>query len=547
MSGPVSAAYSFTHADPQSRTLGRLLERAAADEPDRPWLLVGETGALSYGDVNRLVNSLASGLSARGVQKSDRLCVICPNGLESVLFWFAAAKLGAVYVPVNIHYRGPVLTHAIRVSGPKVVVVWSGLVDLVTAAIAEADMPVEIVAVTHDESAARPGSGLVWWETLRDHSQANLGIDVAPSDIQSIILTSGTTGPSKGVMVTHNQAYAFADIVGQATRLTPDDTYFTCLPLFHINAELTVLTGLVFRNSVALYERFSARRFWADIERTNATIVSLFGSMAQILLKGEDARARPNSLRACWAFPAGADVTPAMESTFGLKVLTAYPSTEANFVSVTSLDETSPPGSVGRVHPAFEVRIADEYDQPLPAGERGEILVRPREPYIMLLGYFGDPDATVRASRNLWYHSGDLGYFDSAGYLYFVDRLNDTIRRNGENISPVEVEQVINSNPDVIESAAVGVPGEFSETEVMAFVVPAPGARLEPSKLREWCAERMAYYMTPRHWELREALPKTPNGKIQRAVLRVEGTGKDTWSAPPDRSGGASSASSPTL
>lgn len=519
--------FTFTHADPEARTLASLLEAAAADEPDRSWLEVGATRSLTFGECDGLANRLANGLRARGVGSGDRVAVLCPNSVESLIAWFGSAKIGAVYVPINIHYRGPLLSHVLKTSSPAVVIAAESLAGFVRAAMPATEAT--LVVVTDDPLGATQAAGpWIYFDELLAESSISPTIRVLPSDAQSIVFTSGTTGPSKGVVVSHNQAYAFADIVGQATSLTRRDTYYTCLPLFHINAQLSVLTGLIFRSKVAIFPRFSAATFWDDIRLTEASVVSLFGSMATILLKHETAAsARQNTVRACWVFPSSRSIRESLERAFDVRVLTAYASTEANFVSVAALTGDCPPDSVGRVHPLFEVMISDSTDTALAAGTRGEILVRPLAPFITMLGYYAMPEATVSANANLWYHTGDVGYFDADGNLYFVDRLTDTIRRNGENISSMEVEAVVVDHPRVAECAVVGIDSELAEQDVMAFVVSRDDGGLSADELQAWCRDRMAYFMVPRFWKFVDELPKTPNGKVQKAVLKKQAVRTD--------------------
>ena len=344
--------------------------------------------------------------------------------------------------------------------------------------------------------------------------------EVEFSDLAQILYTSGTTGPSKGVMITHHQAYAFADYVAQAMEMTDDDVYYTCLPLFHVNAQLSVLAVVLTGGCLALYERFSASAFWGQVREVGATAVSLFGAMAYILYKQPPEDDQPNSLRVCWAFPAPYDILDDFERRYGFRVLTAYASTEANFVAIGGLHDDLPAGAAGRVHPRFEVKIVDADDQEVPPGVTGEIVTRPRDTFTMMLGYYRMPEITSEVFQNLWYHTGDAGRLDEHGYLYFVDRIKDVIRRRGENISSYEVEQAITSHPDVAECAAVAVRSELSEDEVMVVIVPRDGATVVPAEIVAWCTERMAYFMVPRFIRVVPELPKTPTGKVEKYQLR---------------------------
>jgi crotonobetaine/carnitine-CoA ligase len=330
-------------------------------------------------------------------------------------------------------------------------------------------------------------------------------------------------------MISHHQAYAFADFVSQAMEMGEDDVYYTCLPLFHVNAQLSVLSAVLTGGCVALYERFSASAFWGQVRAVGATAVSLFGAMAYILHKQPPEDDLPTSLRVCWAFPAPYDILEEFERRYGFKVLTAYASTEANFVAIGGVRDRLPSGSAGRVHPRFEVKVVDAEDREVPAGTAGEIVTRPRDPFTMMEGYYRMPETTVEVFRNLWYHTGDAGRIDDDGYLYFIDRIKDVIRRRGENISSYEVEQVITSHPAVAECAAVAARSELSEDEVMAVVVPREGATIEPAEIVAWCNDRMAYFMVPRFIRIVAELPKTPTGKVEKYQLRAAATSTGTW------------------
>lgn len=527
---PEPRRFNYTITDPSERVLGRLLGRRAALDPDRPCLLFKGDRLISYAELDRRADQVGAGLHELGVRQGDKVAVFLPNSPEFVYLIFGLARLGAVLVTVNVHYKGSLLRHLLNNSGAQLIIAHASLVDRVAevAGGLETQPKLLVLGGNAGHPAAPDRIEVIPEAALFELPPRSFDVQVRAWDLQQILYTSGTTGPSKGVMITHNQAYAFADYVAQAMRMTADDRYYSCLPLFHINSQLTLLGTILNGASTVLYERFSASSFWSEVSSSGATAFSMFGAMAYILYKQEAAGAEAESkVRVCWAFPAPYDILEDFERRFRLRVLTAYASTEANFVAIADLSDSLPRGAAGRVHPRFEVGIVDEDDQPLPPGKVGEIVTRSRDPYTMMLGYYRMPEASANAFRNLWYHSGDAGYVDDQGYLYFVDRIKDVIRRRGENISSYEVEEVVNGHPDVLESAAVPVKSEMSEDEIKIVVVPRPGVAIDPSDLARWCADRMAYFMVPRFIEIREELPKTPTGKVEKHKLRERSP--DLW------------------
>jgi crotonobetaine/carnitine-CoA ligase len=351
------------------------------------------------------------------------------------------------------------------------------------------------------------------------------------SDLATVLYTSGTTGPSKGVMMSHAHCYYFSWTVVENLGLKADDVDYTCLPLFHANARLMCSYPCLLAGAqIAMTGRFSLSGFWKDILHFGATVFNALGAIGPLLLS---ALPRPeetdNPARLAFMVPQPKD-HKAFEERFGLRVSTAYGMTEINLPTFNPLDEDLPAGSCGKAIPAYECMIVNECDEEVPLGEVGEMVVRPKEPYTLLSGYYNLPDKTVEACRNLWFHTGDAMYRDENGWFYFVDRIKDAIRRRGENISSFEVEAVLNSHPQILESAVVSVKDqELSEDEVKACLVLQPGETLAPEELIKYCVPRMPYFHVPRFIEIMESLPRTPSGKIRKVQLREQGLTPNTW------------------
>jgi crotonobetaine/carnitine-CoA ligase len=286
---------------------------------------------------------------------------------------------------------------------------------------------------------------------------------------------------------------------------------------------------LVLGTTAAIGARFSASGFWAEVRAFGATVFDFMGATLTILHKrpaaGDDAA---NPARLGWGVPLP-EFGPDFERRFDLRLVECYGSTDVGVPIYTRPDEPPRPGSCGRPIEAYQVRLVDAEDREVRAGEVGEIVVRPNEPSLILDGYLGMPEEMVRATRDLWFHTGDLARQDADGFVYFVGRHKDAIRRRGENISAFEVEEVVDLHPDVLESAAFGVPSELTEEEVMVAVVPRPGHTVEPTDLVSFCEPRMGRHMLPRYVEIVAALPKTPTEKVEKYRLVERGVGPRTW------------------
>ena len=330
--------------------------------------------------------------------------------------------------------------------------------------------------------------------------------------------------------MSHGQIYVEASECVEVEGSTSDDVYFTSLPVFHANARyLSILPAMLADAKVVIYERFSASRFWDQIRNTDATIFNTLGAVGMFLhnqpLKPDDG---DNPAKICLCAPMPPEIITDFEDRFKVKAMELYGLTETGAI-VYNPSSRNKPGSCGKATKSFEVVILDEDDQIVPPGVLGEIACRGRYPWAMSVGYYNMPDRTAETYRNFWFHTGDSGYIDEEGYLYFRDRIKDYIRRRGENISSSEIEAVINAFPKVLESAAVAVKSEVGEDEVKIVIVPKPGEEISPVELLDFCQDRMPYFAVPRYVEFVENLPKTPNEKTQKAKLREEGITGNTW------------------
>lgn len=511
-------------------TLGGLLDSSADRFAERDLLHCGER-KLSYEDSASAVARFARGLQALGVAKGDRVALLMPNSIEFVLAWFAIARLGAIEVPINTAYKGDLLTYVLENSGSSHLIVDSSLIDRVEAVAPTLTALKRVIVLgPHDASAElRAFAPLDFAEVFSDDSSA-LTADIDPSDNLALIYTSGTTGASKGVMISHQ----FACLMGQDNvkyrDLRREDVVYTCLPLFHLNAQaLTTLSALTVGCTLSLGERFSASRFWSDLSRARATQFNCIGTMLTILWRRDPTpEERQHVVRLAFGAPVPAEVLLRSKERWGFEFIEGYGLTESGIIAYQPR-QAPKPGSFGKAIPEYEIQIVDDQDNEQPPDVIGEIVCRPRRPYSLMSGYFNMPDKTVEAWRNLWFHTGDLGSRDRDDYLYYVDRKKDSIRRRGENVSSMELESILVRHPDVLECAVVGVPSEIGEEDIKAYVRTTPGVEFDPVRFLTWAEQQLPVFMVPRYTEVVEGFPKTPTERVEKFKLRENALNERTW------------------
>lgn len=502
--------------------LWTFLEDHAALTPDKTLLRYPGVDE-SYNAFAQSAARAADALYDLGVRAGDNVCVMLGNHPDYLHIWLGLARLGAVVVPINVHLKGEGLGYIIEHSGAKLLIVESELVERIFALPAP---PSALTTIVVRGSAPASSRCLDWDALVATDWPSSPRVKIAPDAVASILYTSGTTGPPKGVMLSHaaylNSAHSFAE---EMVHATSDDVLFTTLPLFHINAQAhTVLPAIHLNATMAISPRFSASSFWNEIRQSRATIFNSLAAMIPILCKqpaSPDDRRHNARLTACAATPK--DVWLQFEERFGVTIVEGYGLTEtAGFCVTNPLDNTRV-GSIGQAMSWVETRVVDPADHDMPIGKVGEIAIRPSAPHVLMEGYYKMPEQTTEAMRGGWFHSGDAGQLDPDGFLYFVDRIKQSIRRRGENISSWEVEKIVNAHPKVLESAAVGVPSELGEEDVKVCVVARPGETIDPVEVIQWCETRMAYFMVPRYVALRESLPKTATERVEKYKLKQEG------------------------
>lgn len=522
----------------EAHTVLELLERRLDSDPDAPYLDVcGDTATAA--EVAAVANRLANAYGELGVESGDRVATLIENSAEAMYAWWGAVRAGAVAVPVNTAYKGEYLRHQLADSGARILVVEADLAERAER-IADQVASLEHVVVLGEDPVVISGVANHTWADLLSADAIAPDVAVRPSDLATFIYTGGTTGPSKGCMLSHNYHEALARQIGICWGRTADDVVWTPLPLFHFNAIVTAVLGpLVYGGRAAIYRRFSVSNFWSEMNRTGATITSTLGTMAYLLAHDADRPEMPRSgapeantsLRLIGAAPLPVDIDERLRSRFGVETFSgAYGVTEASLISWQPPGVRNKPNAAGIVNDEyFDVRIFDDDDRELPRDTDGEIVIRPMRPQVMFEGYWGRPEATVATSRNWWYHTGDIGRIDEDGYLFFVDRKADYLRRRGENISSFEVERIFMGHGALADVAVHAVPSEMSEDDLKVTATLDEGATLTEEELFRWAIEELPYFALPRYIEFRAELPRSPVGRVLKRELRDEGVTAATW------------------
>jgi crotonobetaine/carnitine-CoA ligase len=527
---------NLLHLPQSERTVANVVRLAAVAFADRPFVQYRDS-VVSYEDAYQRSIRLAKGLTALGVGEGARVAILAGNCLEYLDLWFALAKLRAVQLPVNTAYKAQQILHTLnRAPVPVVVidpeiagefaqiadqlsacrhVVWLGEPPMLTPGHATHHRYEDLLSAKADCPHARdvrPGVA-----------------DASPSDVVAIMNTSGTTGPSKGVLLPHGQQYALGKIIADALKLSSDDVYYNFFPLFHNTAQAMIaLPTMLVGARMVLTDKFSLSAFYPDVRRHGVTVFYFIGEILHLLVRSAEDQILP-TLRAAWGIGGAPADCAAFERKFGVRLGTGYGSTEANVPVIRPLGADPLSKSAGRVSDLFEVRVCEPGGAALPFNQVGEICVRAADPDILMRGYDADPAATVEALRDGWVRTGDAGRFDADGNFYFEARLKDVIRVRGENVSSFEVEQAVLQLPGVLEAAAIAVPADIGGDDIKIVIVTQSGAVLEPQVIIAHCERLLPKFAVPRYVAFKDGLPRTETNKIKKNVLREDGIGVDVW------------------
>jgi crotonobetaine/carnitine-CoA ligase len=503
-------------------TLGELYRAAEREAPTVDFVRMAAC-RLTYEEAARWSAAIAGGLQQLGVGPGDRVVVSSRNRPEMIVTWLACLRLGACFAPVNPETATVHLPSLLTALAPGVIVTERERRDDLGAAAHGAGLDPVVV-----ELSAGPTTGT--WAALETAEPFDDWAPADAADRAAIICTSGTTGPSKGVALSHRWFTKICETSADHWTFSADDRFYCPFPLYHMDAlALTVAPAIYHRTTAAIGERFSVSRFWDEIRELDATVFDFLGSTLTMLWKQparDDDRDHPARLG--WGVPLP-PFRAEFEDRFGCQLVDGYGSTDVGIPVYSRPDEVKPDGACGRAVEGYEVAILDARGERARTNEIGEIAVRTSEPHIILEEYVGRPDATLEAWRGLWHHTGDLGRMDEQGYLYFEGRATDTIRRRGENISAQELEAIVLTHDAVLDVAAIGVPSELTEEDVKVVATARAGEVLAAPDLAAWLADTVPRFMTVRYVEVLDRLPLTATGKIAKYQLRERWRTTATW------------------
>jgi len=505
--------------------LGTLLEQQVDKYQDKLFLTFIDTDErYTYNKFNAMVNRIAHGLSELGIAKGDYVAIMLPNCCENLFVCYSLYKLGAPEVTINRDFRGVALSRMINMTGTKYLVSDKSYIDALVDITDNLNQLETIIFINDADKAKEKLSrfNVLDYQSIISENRTNPpSIIDDDTEMAMVMPTSGTTGLSKGCMLSHRACIRVAENTMLFLEVSEKDIVYTMYPLFHVGPRLyDILPTLMAGGGVVLRSKFSLSNFWPEIVKHNCTFFLCLGSV-QALLYNADPRPEEtqHNLRIVWAAPTTIQ-KELWEERFKVELITRGGYSETGVGSVVAPQRGHDGGIVRAI---YDVRVVDENDEELPDGEIGEIVIRPLEPDIMFKGYFGVPEATLKAWRNLWHHTGDLGCYDEEGYFYFLGRMSERIRVRGELVSAVEVEEVFLKHPYVADCAAIGVPCELGEDDVKLYVQLRPEVNVSKEnlvkELLEYSKDNMSKYMAPKYIAFVGEFTRTPSGKIKKDIL----------------------------
>jgi carnitine-CoA ligase len=511
------------------KVIGEVLRLRAREHPGQPYLRAGDE-EVTYGEMDTRSDRVAAGLADLGVGPGDRVAIISSNRMEMLELFFAVAKMGAVQVPLNAFLKGEFLHYQLKDSQAETLVLDAAGAQAVSALLPDLRDLHRLVALDPGSEGVSPVE-VVPYEAIRRSDVPPVATDVRPDTLMSILYTSGTTGMPKGCMLPHGWYINGATVSSEMVEYGPDDVPFTALPLFHAWAQGTTIGVMVHHLRGVVDPVFSIGNLLERFIDTGATVFMGVGMMGLAMLSAPPSdRDRQHNLRVALMFPFTPEQQEQFEQRFGVQVLTQlYGQTETGAIAYSRVSEPRNRASLGRPAPYFEVKLFDDDDHEVPLGEVGEIVVRPTVPNAIYQGYWRNAEATNATWRNLWHHTGDYGRADAEGFITFVDRKKDALRRRGENVSSIEVERAIVRHPKIVEAAVHAIPSELSEDDIKACVVLDPGQVVEAEELFSFFKEHLPYFAIPRYVEVMPELPKNATLRVMKHVLRERGVTDQTW------------------
>lgn len=518
------------------RTIGRVVESKAMIHGSRPFLLF-EDEQHSYVDLHERSNRVAHALKALGVKKGDRVATILPNYPEYFYVWWAIHKLGAWEVPINGSYRGASLADVVNRSDARLVLVADGLFLDRLEEVQSNLLSIEQVVVAHRLSAPSPPDPHLRWSScnlaeLMTYSGDSLDEAVFHYDPCMIAYTSGTTGPPKGVVLTHEFIIHNCENKIRHMGTTARDIIYNCFPMYNLTGQgETTLTALIADAKVAMAERFDAANFWNDIEKYRCTeFVSMGGAFALVEKQPPLPSDGNSTLERIYIIPLDVAFQERCEKRFNVKMMEVYGQTECGVTNYRTWNDGRM-GSCGRANSGYEVKIFDDNDEECRPGVEGEIVVRPMKSHIMVTEYYKMPEKLGTRMRNCWWHTGDVGTMDEDGYLFFKRRKEESIRFRGNFVSTTELERVVGNHPAVLECVAYRVPDEIGQEHDVAIAVKVrSGCEVTAEELLAHCEQDLPFYMVPCYVRWMEDFEKTPTMRIVKSRLEEDGITPDMWS-----------------
>lgn len=505
------------------KTYLHTLFRRAEETPDKMWMQEVGGDELTFAQSRELALKWADALQQLGLGEGDMVATMMENCLDSQHVWLGAALVSAVEVPLSPLLRGESLIHALNDSRSRVLVVANEFHKQIEDVSDRLEYLERIVIMQASDTTLDSAYDIVTRQDVINQANAPVNFSLPqPGDIACVLYTSGTTGPSKGVLLPWGQFNALNSSFDD-TPFGDSDAYYYAGAANHIpGRQMPHLMALVGGRFV-MRPSFKTQNFWADVDRYGCTITLLVGAMASFMMSQP---ARPEDSSHSLKFVLSAPVLPNVEEfnqRFRVVTGTGFNMTETSNPITNFSWKIDEPASCGKLRegwPHYEARLVDENDEDVPVGSEGELLLRTQAPHTMNAGYLNRPDATEEAWRRGWFHTGDMFRKDENGNYYFIDRRKDAIRKSGENVSSFEVEAQIAAHEHVAECAAIAVPADNVEDEIKVFLVAAEGCEIDPEAIVKFAAKMMPRFMVPRYYEVISELPKTHTLRVQKAKLR---------------------------
>ncbi len=520
-----------TDFDPFRTPLSELAV-AAQDSPELPLVVIDGQQA-TYAEAWTAVRETALGLRHLGVQPGDRVIVLIPNRFEAIWAWFGIQAAGAIDAPISVEAPGAFLQYLADDLAPTAVIGTAPLLERLAAVVSVPPALAVVVGEPAAQDPFGPGTRHVTFDEVRTiGASSDQVLELPPATaVGTIMYSSGTTGPSKGVMLSQGYYSTLAAAHVACFDLRPGSSTYCVQPLCHIDGRSSLVNAVHLRGRLHLGTRFSASRFWDEVEEHDVDVFFFVGTMIHLLYKQPSRPLRdPRRRRTGLGSATPASIKGAFEERFNCHLVEGYGMTEFGIILAQQAGATHP-GQVGTPPPWVEVQIVDADDLPVPDGTPGQLIARPRLKHLHMLGYWNKPEATLEAWRGLWFHTGDVLVRRTDGFFEYVGRTKDSIRRRGENVSAWEVEQAASRHERVLEAAAIGVPSDVGDEDIALLVVPSATGRPEPAELRSFMANDLPRYALPRFVEIVEELPKTPSERIAKGLVRDRGLTEAAWDA----------------